>query len=381
MPISLLDMKTFLLNSLFLFLFASCSQESGFHSLNSITASSLASTDTSHSNRPSSNRPSSNKIVENFQLKTQATSIDFVIQPDSSRSMAPHLKNLGQSLSSLLSVISDYDWQMAFSSVDHGDHDFKNNYQNQWKDHISQGKGRFGSLMNLENGSRFLSEKILTPRLSNYENIFLHTLSHVEGINCNRPPFCSTSMEQPLRSLKSVIERAFLSNKSLFRNSSEYFVSILISNEDERHEDSRRATTPDEVISSFNKQFKGLDKKFLHYSIVIDTQACLNQELKKSPVAQINSTSISLSEKTAGQGAVMSLCSSDYSSGLRQISHHIKNKVENSFFLQAEPVPGSVELSFADKSAVEWTLKGQEVLFDNKNYQNIQGTISYEALK
>ena len=379
-------MKTFLLNSLFLFLFASCSQESGFHTLGSLSTQSLASGESSHSNSSHSNNSHSknshsNRVVENFKMNTQVAIIDFLIQPDSSSSMAPHLKNLGQSLSSLLSVISDYDWQMAFSSVDHGDHQFKNNYQNDWRDHIAQGQGRFGSLMNLENGSHFLSTTILSPRLSNYENIFLHTLSHVEDVNCQRPPFCSNSMEQPLRSLKSVIERAFLSNKALFRDSSKYFVSILISNEDERQEDSRRATTPDEVITSFNEQFKGLDKKFLHYSIVIDSQECLNQERKKSPVAQISSASISLSEKTAGPGAVMSLCSKDYSSGLSQISHHIKNKVENSFVLKTEPVPDSVELSFAGESAVEWTLKGREILFDNKNNQNIQGTISYEALK
>ena len=360
----------------FLFL-SSCHQEAGFQTLSSLPEQrqTLASTASpSLANDPMIER-------EAFQLRQKQATIDFLILPDTSQSMTHHLKNLGESLSDLLYVISDYDWQMGFTSVDHGDYRYKSAHQDQWRDHIPKGKGRFGSLMVLENGSQFLPTKILSSRISNYENVFRHSLSHIPSVSCNRPPFCSSPVEQPLRSLKSAIERGFLSNRALFRSSSDYFVSILASNEDERKEDAGRATSPAEVIATFKKQFQNSTKKFLHYSIVVDNKDCLKKERNQNFSAGISYASMKLSHKTAGPGAIMSLCSQNYGSDLRVISQHIKNQVENSFFLQKDPIPNSVEVHFSRGPQVRWTLRGREILFDNKSYENIEGTVSYEALK
>ena len=367
-------MKKLSLILLFFILLSSCFQESGFQSLSSLPENNLL-----YRKEPSKNISMNQKEMESFQLRSHQASIDFLVLPDSSQSMFHRLKNLGQSLSDLLYVISDYDWQIGFSSVDHGDYNPKFRYQADWREHVSQGRGHFGTLMNLENGSHLLSEKILNSGMPNYENVFLHSLSHISKINCKRPPFCSTPVEQPLRSLKSAIERAFLDNRALFRSSSEYFISILATNEDERKEDSKRATAAEEVISAFNRQFRNSNKQFLHYSIVISNEDCLRKEKKQNLSASISYASIELSKQTTG--AVMSLCNENYRSGLRTISQHIKNKVENSFFLKKTPVPDSVELHFSKGPQVSWNLRGREILFDNKNFENIEGTVSYQALK
>jgi len=352
---------------LLLLAWLSCSQESDFQSLNSLSVSPLGL------------RNELTQERESFRLQNKKVSVDFLIQPDSSQSMFPRLENLGRSLSDLLYVISDYDWQMGFSSVDHGDNEPQARYQVDWRSHIAQGRGRFGSLMNLDNGSSLLSKKILNPESSQYERLFFHTLSHSPQINCNRPPFCSNPLEEALRSLKSAIERASLDNRILFRNSSEYFVSILTSNEDERAEDPQRATTAKDVLEAFEKQFPNTNKKFLHYSIVVSDQNCLRQERQNNPSANLSYASMELSQKTGG--AVMSLCSQNYGRGLRQISQHIKNQVENTFFLKKNPIPESVEVHFSNNNSVNWTLRGREIVFDNKNFKNIEGTISYRVLK
>ena len=363
-----------IIKSLFLIsVLSSCHQENNYQSLSSFSSAELLASKGDIS--------SAFREEEFFQLSREQAVVDFIVMVDASESMFPRLKNLGHSLSDLFHVISDYDWQMGFSSVDHGDYNYNLSYQNEWRSHVAQGKGRFGTLMKLENGSKLIATKILSPKTSNYENIFLHTLSHSPNINCSRPPFCSNPIEQPLRSLKSVIERGFFDNKPLFRSSSKYFISILATNEDERAEDSQRATSPKAVISAFNKQFGKTDKTFLHYSIVIKDKNCLKEERQQSPSAGMSHASIKLSNQTAGPGAVMSLCSNNYGSDLRIISQHIKNKVENSFFLKNEPIPNSVQLTFSKGPEVKWKLQGREIIFDNKNFENIGGSVSYQVLK
>ncbi|MBC6414814.1 MAG: hypothetical protein GDA46_00240 [Bdellovibrionales bacterium] len=316
--------------------------------------------------------------LETFELSNNKAIVDFLILPDASESMFHRLKNFGNSLSDLLYVISDYDWQIGFTSTDHGDYDYKG-YQEDGRTHTAQGQGLFGTLMNLEDESHFLKTQILTPQIFNYKNVFLHTLSHIPDINCNRPPFCSNPMEQPLRSLKSAIRRSFLENRSLFRKSSVFFISLLITNEEERKEDFSRATRPEEVISEFETYFQDTGKRFIHYSIVIKDQECLNLEKKHDPSATISSLSIKLSELTGGES--FSLCNENYGSKLRVLSKHIKNKVENSILLKKEPALGSVSIEFLTGPNLEWKIDGRQITFENKNFEKSTVSVSYHEKK
>ena len=350
---------------------SSCSQESGFQNLS-------LDNDLSSSQTLPSQTPGSSFEIEAFELNNKRAGVDFLILPDSSRSMFHRLKSVGQSLSDLLYVISSYDWQIGFSSTDHGDYHY-DGFQADWREHTANGKGRFGTLMKMENGAYFLQKRILTPTTSGYKEFFLHTLSHIPGIDCKRPPFCSNPVEQPLRSLKSAIERAGLENRPLFRDSSDYFISFIITNEEERKEDFRRATRPEEVISAFNRQFQELNKKFLNYSLVIKDKDCLRSERQYNRSAGISHSAIKLSELTGGIS--IDLCSENYSSELRTISQHIKNKVENSVFLKKEPVPNSVKVTFLNGSAAPWEVKGRRIVFDSRYLENISISVSYQPIK
>ena len=350
---------------------SSCNQEAGFQNLS-------LDNDLRSSHTLPSQTPIDSVEIETFELHNKRAGVDFLILPDSSQSMFHRLKSVGQSLSDLLHVISSYDWQIGFSSTDHGDYHY-NAFQANWKEHTAEGQGRFGTLMNMEDGTHFLQTRILTPTTRDYKKVFLHTLSHIPRIDCKRPPFCSNPMEQPLRSLKSAIERAESENRYLFRHSSDYFISFIITNEEERKEDFRRATQPEEVISAFNRQFQGLNKKFLHYSLLIKDKDCLFSERQNNPSASISHSAMKLSELTGGIS--LDLCSGNYGSELRVISQHIKNKVENSVFLKREPIPNSVKVTFLNGSATAWELKGNRLIFDNKHFENISISVSYQAIK
>ena len=102
-------------------------------------------------------------IIEIFKIpeKFKSPMIDLVLVLDVSSSMNFYLMQLGKYLSSLLSVISHYDWQIAVTTADHGDHRvmfFATNqskvphifYQEKWQDHVFASKASYGKFMFFE---------------------------------------------------------------------------------------------------------------------------------------------------------------------------------------------------------------------------------------
>ncbi|MCY4321165.1 MAG: hypothetical protein OXC37_01990 [Bdellovibrionaceae bacterium] len=319
-------------------------------------------------------------IEERFQLpNTDNKKLDILVVADTSGSMYHHLNHLGQSLSYLLSVISKYDWQIGITSAAHGDHGDPNTLQENWRDRIvTQNSGRFGGLMQLENGKNLLNNTILTPQTPAYEEIFFQSLSHQDEINCNRPPFCSNYLEQPLRSLQSFIKRYVLDNKDFFRPQAD-FVSLIITNEDERKEDSERATSAEDVLNSFSQYFSQDDKRFIAYNIIVTNEECLKSELEKGNTAQIASAIARLADLTKGTN--ISLCSQSYSSELKKISQDIKKQLENKIRLKKEPLPESVNIEFIKGPELGWELSGKDIIFENKSGFSSTIKVTYEEKK
>jgi len=315
--------------------------------------------------------------VEDFLLQGKSSLADFLIVADTSQSMHHHLKNFGHSLTDLLHVISNYNWQVGITSADHGDHENPSRLQQDWRDYISEPYGRFGSLMNLENGSRILNAKILTSKTPNYEQVFLQSLSHNSNRECHRPPYCHPGLEQPLRSLIAAIERASLDNRDLFRPEAD-LISLIIANEEERSEDRIRATQAKQVIQTFNRVFGHLDKKFIAFNILIMDEACLAAERQKTEVASIAHSIAELAELTGGDN--MSICHPNYGYALRNLSKHIKNSLENSILLKKEPVPGTVEVKFVKGPQLKWEQYGRNIIFKKKGDRPIHVSVSYKSL-
>ena len=315
---------------------------------------------------------------ENFQLKSKAPLLDLLIVADTSGSMYHHLKQLGLSLNDLLSEISNYDWQIGIISADHGDHKDPSSLQQNWQDYTIP--GRFGSLMPLENGSRLLNTKILTPQTPNYEKIFLHSLSHIPDIECHRPPYCSNYLEQPLRSLETAIKRSSLDNHSFFRPQAD-FISLIITNEEERKEDTSRATSAQNVVNRFLEHFPQSNKRFIAYNIIVTDSSCLNSERARGGTAQIAHSIAKLAEITKIKGANISICHQNYGSKLRKISEHIKYQLENTVSLKKEPLPESVQVHFLKGPILNWKLSGRNIIFESESTTPSSVVVTYQEKK
>lgn len=313
---------------------------------------------------------------EEFMLDKKKSLVDILIVADTSESMYHRLNDLGQSLFDLLSVISDYDWQIGITSADHGDHTEPSGLQQDWRDYVLEPQGRFGGLMNLEDEGGILRTKILNSQVLNYHNVFFHTLSHEPSRDCNRPPYCHSRLEQPLRSLRSAMQRAQLDNSSFFRPQAD-LVSLIITNEEERSEDRARATQALQVVRTFNKIFGHLDKKFIAFNIVIMDEACLAVERENSQVAHMARSIAKLADLTGGQN--ISICSHNYGKSLKEISKHIKNSLENSVLLKKEPVPETVEVEFIKGSKLDWKLYGRQIVFENSFSSPTYVSVSYKS--
>ena len=316
---------------------------------------------------------------EKFQLKIKKPLLDILVVADTSGSMYHHLNQLGYSLSDLLSVISNYDWQIGITLADHGDHKNPSSLQKNWRDYVlKQDSGRFGSLMRLEDGLNLLSDKILRPQTANYERVFLHSLSHIPHIECHRPPYCSNYLEQPLRSLQTAIKRSNLDNQDFFRPQAD-FISLIITNEEERKEDPSRATTAVEVKDSFVRAFPQSNKKFIAYNIIVLDAKCLKSEQSKGGTARIAPSIAKLAELTRGSNA--SICSQNYGSELRKISQDIKHQIENTVSLKKEPLPESVQVHFLKGSPLKWTLSGRNIIFEDKSAVSSSIVVTYQEKK
>lgn len=314
--------------------------------------------------------------TENFVLEANKPLADILIVADTSKSMSHRLSQLGHSLSDLLSVIANYDWQIGITSVDHGDHEDPSSLQQSWRDYILEPHGRYGGLMKLENDSRVLNTKILTSEMVGYEDIFLHSLSHGSNRECHRPPYCHPRLEQPLRSLKSAIQRALLDNASFFRPSAD-FVSLIITNEEERAEDRKRATTARQVVQTFNETFGHLNKQYIAFNILVTEETCLQSEKAISEQAQIAYSVAELAELTGGYN--ISLCQQNYGQELRKLSQHIKNSLENSIVLKTEPIAETIQIDFIKGAQLSWEQFGRNIIFENRDSQATEVSVSYQS--
>lgn len=327
----------------------------------------------------------SSKIKEAFVLNNNASDkrLDILLIPDASDSMNHHLKQLGTAVSSLLEIIYDYDWQMAFTTVDHGDRGIlrKKNPPplDNWRDNLNK-KDAFGALMFLENQTKLLNTKILKKDDLDYQNIFYHTLSHDKKIDCKRPPYCAGFLEQPLRALKSVFERSLVEDQGFFRKDAN-FVSLVITNDDERAEDQGRAVRADDVIQTFNQVFRGENKKFIHYNILVKDKECAKSEKRRKgtlfqPDVRIGTLVAELAKKTGGEN--IDICSDNYEEKLASIAKHIKASIESSITLKNKPIEDTLEVRFSSKE-LKWEIYGRTIIFYGELDRDQIITVEYEA--
>ena len=270
--------------------------------------------------------------------------VDIAVILDVSRSMEDNLVKLAHGFSPLMYYIQEQDWQMAFTTADHGDHDFQLAADKQTKifgepqrwEHYRGNEPKFGQFMNLQDSDQVLEDQILSPKTySHFAEIFYQTMipDHLSTgeIDCAKPPHCQGGHEQPLRVMKSVISRQ-ASSHSLIRPES-VLVFFVITDEKERSEDPKEAVTAEEVLREFSLVF-GENKKLIVYGISITNEECFERQNQITDVGYSAHLS-ELIEKT--KGINMNICDEDYSYGLTGISHHLIKNIGN-IDLKQEPV-------------------------------------------
>lgn len=299
-------------------------------------------------------------ITETFLMDESQTAVDIVFVLDVSSSMKNNLKKLGSSMLDLLTHIQDFDWQMAFTTADHGDHTKTGGYVNQQRwENYREDQPHFGQFMNLEHRGRLLNDKILNRNNQFYDTIFYDTLTINNQNPCSLSPFCQGDHEQPLRALKAVIERE--ENNNFFRANSD-LIAILITNEDERVEDQANATTAEEVVQSFQSQFSS-EKNLYGFGILIkDQDRRCYQAQKRGHSVEYGRKVAELAKETYGKN--ISICSNDYGKALKDVSQVIRNLVLDNVYLNtAFPNANSVDVQITPQQNVRWKVEGRHIVF------------------
>ena len=263
--------------------------------------------------------------------------LEMMFIMDVSISMEDNLEKIGRGFSSLMSIIKDFNWKMAFTTADHGDHEYLFNTKNNtkqfaapqsWRDYQGN-QASFGRLMPLQKGQILLSQNILRSSDKDYEKIFYDTitLDYEKGSNkkvkCHLPPYCQEGHEQPLRVLKSVIEQASYPTHNRFFDDDSLLAVFIVTDEEERAEDPQNAATALQVQEAFSQMFPS-SKKMVVYGISIQDEKCLKEQRKKGN-ANYSSELNRLSKLTGGGG--VDICQKDYSPVFSRIAKELKKHI------------------------------------------------------
>ena len=317
------------------------------------------------------------ELIKSNSLMNKCVAYTFFV--DVSASMNSHLNNLGGGFEGLSSIAYyGYSWLAVFSTAHHGQ--FMNSDLH-WTARRDAIKGRFGNIMNLEDGEgNILNTRVLTADIQNYKEVFFHTVSHYPTINSQRPPYTQGSLEQPLRAAKSFIERNYEGNLSIFENCN-IIIFVIVANEPERN-GRKNGTTALEVKNIFYKYYP--DKTLIAYPIIpIDDPHqprlnCLKEEKQRANIAKETPEIAKLADITGGRS--FSICSENYEDMLTEISQDIKDTVENSVVLAKHPVPETVEVDFLEGDKLPWDLYGRKITFQSDNFVSLHVLVSYKPL-
>ena len=280
-------------------------------------------------------------------------------------------------MQAILSYIQDKNWRMAFTTADHGDHNMEKKTSERWESY-SGSLPRFGKLMKLEKGRRVLDQFILNQDTSEYEQIFKDTLTR--NSECNLPPYCQGNNEQPLRALKAAINRyrTDTQNNSFFEPNVDTVV-LIITDEDERRNDTQNATKAEEVIDTYEQMFAKQKKRLFGFSVSIQDEECYKNErggFLLSRGAAYGHIIGRLAELTGGRN--VSLCSKNYGAALTDISKVTRSLVQSLVLQKIFYIPETVRVSlFPPQPHVSWKLYGRKVVFSDDIQAGTQVAVSY----
>ena len=314
-------------------------------------------------------------VHEFFEFKEEETKLDILFVLDVSRSMRDNLSKLGESMDSLLSRINNFDWQMAFTTADHGDHTKVGGRvgEESWQDYRGD-LPHFGQFMRLELRGELLGDQILKKNNPDFDKIFEDTLTSNSTKNCNDglPPFCQGGHEQPLRSLKAALERE--ENQLFFRKNAD-LIAIVITNEDERVEDPRKATSAQEVEDVFYSLNRNKGKSMYGFGIIVNDENCYSYHNNRATRGEYSERVAELAQVTSGRN--ISICEEDYGNALEGVSNLIRKRSFDRVKLEKTPKEGTTQVSFTPRQDIEWVVRGETIFFEKSLPPDTQIDVQY----
>lgn len=330
------------------------------------------------------------EVMTEYFVISSKDDLEILLVVDTSTSMDDNLQKIGDNIQSMLSYIKTKNWRMAFTTADHGDHTSSTSNES-WEDYTGT-HPRFGKLMSLEHNKTILNEFILHKEMSLYENIFKDTITREDPSDCDLPPYCQEGNEQPLRAMQATFSRYAVDSQAqqFFRPDTDT-IALIITDEDERREDHENATTATEVLHTYNTIFNGQNKRLFGFSISIQDAECYDREIKNDGFlgflrpnrsADYGYVIGQLANLTGGKN--ISLCSTDYSTVLSQISQFTQHLVDSSVTLEKMfYVPNSVQVALLPSQPdITWQLLGRKIVFSMgiKPKTKVKVTYKYENL-
>lgn len=296
--------------------------------------------------------PGDLSVTENFEQRDQASKVDILFVVDNSPSMATEQRLLGSRFRSFISAMNGVDWQMGFTTTD-----------------VSGGRyGLKGSLLDL---SGHAGQRVLTPSTPLPEQVFQATVRRAES-SCTFN--CPTSDEQGLKASIMAMQKSTTENRVLFRPGVD-LVLIYISDEDELSSGPSRATKPREVVNAFTRLW-GQTKALAAYGLIIEPndQDCLDQKRDEGSTAYYGKHVFDLAKLTGGMTG--SLCQSDYSSTLEEISQQVRQLVDS---FELRDTPKAIEsVTLIPAQNIGWRLDGKRLKFERPPANGTQIRVRYK---
>ncbi len=294
------------------------------------------------------------RVTESFTQAENAGKVDILIIADNSASMDKEQKKMASRFTNFISAIKDLDYQIGITTTD-------------LSGPLGSGFATDGRLVNYTG----TSEKILTPKTPNSEQLFLKTIQREETIDCSsrsKPPYCPSGDEEPLRAMISAIDQRATANLGFFRDTVDLAI-VVLSDEDEMSDGTSPNTTrPGTVLNAFKAAFQDTKKMMVH-GIIIQPgdKKCLKAQKAESPSGNAGyyGNNVNALAKSTG-GRTYSICASDYGTNLSSISQDVR-KLVSSFELGAEPQPGSTVTVTLWPAApqITWRIENKLVVFSS----------------
>lgn len=195
---------------------------------------------------------------------------------------------------------------------------------------------------------------------------------------CTAQPYCAVGSSQPLNAIKSFIQNK-TANAGFFRPGA-MFVPVIISAGDENDGGTPAAMAAD-VESTFSATFGETAGGLRAYSVIVKPgdSSCLDQYSSIFKMGSGGAYGAQLDQfaQTSG-GASVSICGSDYTSGLSAITKGFSSNI-SAITLQQRPLDGTLKIVSVPAADLQYTVSGTTVTFAQPLPWGATISISYQV--